>query len=129
MVVVLVVVLDPLYAKKGGAQNHCEDQAHNRGALAADLRAVNRNRHRETADDQDGGVDGAQSYVEVIAGADECRRIFKAIQRVRQEHPPKEHDFRDEKHPHPEGTRLALLLHVLEMMLQRRMRRMIVCCC
>jgi hypothetical protein len=44
--------------------------------------------------------------------------------------PPKKHDFGDEKNPHAERARLALLLHVFEMVLQRRMmRRVIVVSC
>ena len=61
MVVVLVVVLDRFDPQKRRAQNHRQDQTDDRIALFADLRAVDGHRHRETADDQDGGVDGAQA--------------------------------------------------------------------
>ena len=42
------------------------------------------------------------------------------IERVGKKHPAKEHDFGDQKNPHAERASFALLLHVLEMVLQRR---------
>jgi hypothetical protein len=66
----------------------------------------------------------------VIAGADEGRRILRAVERVGEKHAAEEHDLRHEKDPHAERARLALLLHVFEMVLQPRvmMHRVFVGC-
>jgi hypothetical protein len=65
----------------------------------------------------------------VIAGADKGAGVLITIERVGQEHAAKEHDFRDQKYPHSQRARFTLLLHVLEMVLQRRVRGVFVSCC
>jgi hypothetical protein len=93
------------------------------------LGAEDRHRHREAADNQHYRVYRAEFDVEVIAGCGESFPILVAKQRVRQKHATEEHYFGDEKYPHTERTRFALLLHVREMVLQRRMRGVFVSCC
>ena len=66
--------------------------------------------------------------VQVIAGRGEGGRILVAIDRVGQKQPAKEHDLSDEKNPHAQRAGFALLLHVLEMVLQRAVRPGFVCC-
>src|SRR5204863_2107076 len=106
-----------------------QNQTDDRSSAAADLSAPHRHGHCKAADDKDGGVDGAERYIEVVTGANESCRILRAIKRVSEEHATEEHDFGDEKHPHPERARFALLLHVFKMVLQRGMvRRVLVSC-
>src|SRR6185436_4321767 len=72
---------------------------------------------------------GAERNVEVITGANEGCRILGPVERVGEEHAAEEHDFGDEAHPHAERARLALLLHVFKMVLQRRMMRRVFVSC
>ena len=129
MISILVVILDRLYAEERRAQNHCQDQTKNRALSFSDLRRVNSHRHGKAADDQYAGIDRAEPDVQVIAGGRERYRILIAIERVSEEHPTKKHDLGHEKHPHAERPRFTLLLHVLEMVLQRCVvRRVFVSC-
>ena len=128
MVVVFIVIFNGLDSQERGAQNHRQDQTHDRRPALANLRAVDSHGHRETAHDQDSRIDGAELDVQVVAGANECRRILAAIERVSQEHAAEEHDLGNEKYPHAQRARLSLLLHILEVMAQRRMRSVIVSC-
>ena len=60
----------------------------------------------------------------VIAGRGKVGRILRAIKRVGKKHPAEEHDFGDQENPHAQRARLALLLHILEVVLQRRVARL-----
>ena len=57
----------------------------------------------------------------MITGGSEGLRIFRAVKRIGEEHATKKHDLGDQENPHAERSRLALLLHILEMVLQCRM--------
>ena len=121
MVFVFLVILNRLDAQERQTQNNRQHQGNDLRPALADLRAVNGHRHRKTAEDQHGGVDGAECDVEVIAGNGESFREFRTIERVGEKHPAEEHDFGDQEHPHAERSGLTLLLHVLKMVLQRGM--------
>ena len=92
----------------------------------AGLRRAHAERHRQRADDQDDGVQRAPEDVQVVAGLLECRRRGAAVDQVRHEQPAEEHDLGDEEHPHAERRRLGLLLHVVEVVLQLRVVRVLV---
>jgi hypothetical protein len=64
----------------------------------------------------------------MVTGGGECFRILIAIEGVSQKHPTEKHNFGDQEHPHSQGARLTLLLHVLKMVLQRRVARFMVDC-
>ncbi len=68
MVHIFRVILNRLDAEERQTQNNSQHQGNDLRSALADLRAVNGHRHREAAENQHGGVDGAESDVEVIAG-------------------------------------------------------------
>ena len=49
----------------------------------------------------------------------------RPVDDVGHEQPAEEHDFGDQEDPHAERRRLVLLLHVVEVMLQLRMVRVV----
>ena len=81
--------------------------------------AVNGHGHRKTTEDQHGCIDGAEFDVEVIAGNCECFR-YGAIERVGEKHSAKNMISVTRNTPHAQSSGLALLLQILEVMLQRR---------
>src|SRR6266849_479749 len=56
----------------------------------------------------------------MIAGGGKSCRILGAIKGVSKKHCTEKHYFGDKKNPHAKRARLALLLEVLKVMLQRR---------
>src|SRR5438132_6218765 len=120
-VCVLRVILDALNSQERQTENHCHYQEDDRQATLAHLRVVHRQRHSQTAENQHPGIDSSQFDIQMIAGG--CKRcwIGRAINDVGQEHAAEKHYFSDKKNPHSQRARLSLLLHVLEMVLQRRM--------
>src|SRR6266478_5934118 len=56
----------------------------------------------------------------MIAGGSKSCRILGAIKRIGKKHRTEKHYLGDEKYPHAKRARLALLLEVLKVMLQRR---------
>ncbi len=68
-------------------------------------------------------IGAAPRFVQVMAGFLERARVGPAVHQVGHEQAAEEHDFGDEEHPHPEGRRLELLVHVIEVMLELRMMR------
>ena len=93
-----------------------EQQADDQHPAPADLRGVHRQRHGQAAGEQDGGVDGAEADVELVAGVGERRRVQRAVDDVGGEQAAEEHDLGDQEHPHAERRRLVLLLGVVELM-------------
>ena len=116
------MILDRFDPKKRQSQDYRQHEANDRIAPLANLRAKHSHGHREAADDQNDCVGSAQLDVEVIARRCKRCRILITIERIGQEHSAKEHNLSDEKHPHAERARFALLVHVLEVMLQRAVR-------
>src|SRR5882724_11995781 len=64
----------------------------------------------------------------MIAGGGEGRGIFGAIKRIGKKHPTEKHNLGDQENPHAQRARLALLLEVLEVMLQRRVACLVFNC-
>ena len=99
---------------------------HLRPGRQAGLRGAHRQRHRQRAEDQDRRVEGAPADRQVVAGFLEGLRRRRAVDDVGHEQAAEEHDFGDQEHPHAERRRLDLLLHVVEVVLQLRMDRVLV---
>src|SRR5439155_19084456 len=78
-----------------------------------------RQRHGQAAANQNGGIEGAQEDIEMLAPRYKPRRIGGAIHRIPHEQPTKEHDLGQEKGPHPEAGGLMLLCQVVKLMGQR----------
>jgi hypothetical protein len=129
MVFILVVILPGLNSKERQTQDQCRNQTENLGALLTDLCEIHSHRHRETAEDQDDSVERSQREIEVVTRGRKSGRKLRTVERVSQEHAAEEHDLGHEKHPHSQRARLTLLLHVLEMVLQRAMVVRFRCCC
>jgi hypothetical protein len=114
------VILDGFNPEERQTQHYSQYQANDLIALLTNLGTVNGQRHRKAAQDQDNCIDRSQSQIEVVAGGGKVGRKLRSIERVGKKHPAKEHEFGDEKNPHAESASLALLLHVLEVVLERR---------
>jgi hypothetical protein len=56
----------------------------------------------------------------VIAGRGKVGGKLGAIERVGKKHPAEKHEFGDQENPHAEGAGLTLLLHILKVVLERR---------
>src|SRR6185295_12788445 len=78
---------------------------------------------------QDACIDRSKRDVEVITRGGKSSRKLRTVKRVSQEHPAEEHDLGHEKHPHSQRSGFALLLHILEMVLQRAVAVRFRCCC
>src|SRR6266550_1457536 len=64
----------------------------------------------------------------MVAGGSKSCWILGAIKRVGKKHCTEKHDLGDEKNPHTKRARLALLLEVLKVMLQRRVACLVFNC-
>src|SRR6266404_5756114 len=64
----------------------------------------------------------------MIAGRGKSCRILGAIKRIGKKHRTEKHYLGDEKYPHAKRARLALLLEVLKVMLQRRVACLMLNC-
>jgi hypothetical protein len=64
----------------------------------------------------------------VITGGGKFQRILGTVKRIGEKHATKEHDFGSQKNPHAKRSRLALLLQILEVVLQRRVTGSVVRC-
>src|SRR5204863_5497860 len=117
----LAVVLDAFDAEKRRAEDHRDDEKHHQHLALAELRGVDRQRHRQAAGDEHNGVDGAERDVELVAGGGEGVGIPAPVDGVRGEQAAEEEHFGDQKHPHAERRRLALLREAVELMGERRM--------
>ena len=110
--------LDP---EERGAEDHRDhDEEHDLRALAG-LRGVHRQRHRQRAEDEHRGIDGAGQNGDFAAGQGERIRVPAAIDHVGHQRAAEEQDLGEEEHPHAEDRRLGLLLEALEVMRERRM--------
>ncbi len=116
----LIVIFIGLHAEEGAAQQQSQNQEQHDQILFPDRRRkVHRQRHRQTAADQHGRIGRADQEIGLVAGRGERRRIGLPVHEIRQEQAAEEHDFGDQKHPHPDRRSVLLLLRVLEMMLER----------
>src|SRR4030095_10008237 len=118
-----VVVLVSFYPQKGQAEKLSEHQKGDQVPPIPDLRKIDRQRHRQAADDQDNRVEKAELPFQVRARSFKGLRVLSPIQDVRQKQPAKEHHFGDQKRPHPERSSFALLLYIVKVM-----RKPAVCC-
>src|SRR2546421_10667265 len=121
---ILLAILHPFDSQKCETQQQRDSQKDNLRATLPDLSVIDRQRHRHTATDEHYRVDGSEPDVKVITRGSEGRRVFRAKDRVGEKQPAEEHDLLREKDPHPNRASLALLLQVIEMVRQRRLRVM-----
>src|ERR1041384_2331275 len=128
MVNIFVVILLGLNPKERQTQDQCRNQAENLRTPLADLCEVHSHGHRETTQDQNSSVQRSKRKIEVVTRRRKSCRVLRSIERVSQKHPAEEHDFGHEKHPHSQRTCFTLLLHVLEMVLQRAVAVRFRCC-
>src|SRR6185312_12675559 len=75
-------------------------------------------RHRQAAANQHSSVRAAQSDVHEVTGGGERLRVHIAINGVAAKHAAEEHDFGQQKYPHPQRGRFELLFDGIEMMAQ-----------
>src|ERR1044072_7030189 len=92
MIVPLGFIFDSLDPQKSQTKNQRQYQTQDLRPTITHLREIDSHRHRET----------------------------QPVELQSQKHPAKKHDSGDEEDPHAERARLPLLLHVLKMVLQRR---------
>src|SRR5262249_37882177 len=81
-----------------------------------ELRAAHRQRHGEARANENAGIDGSQRDVELMAAGDEGFGKLGPVKHIGGEEPAEEHDLRDQKDPHPQGRRFALLPVAVEVM-------------
>src|SRR5262245_15031246 len=82
---------------------------------------MDRERHRQTAGDEDRGIGSTQRDVELVAGDGESVWIPGTVDRISSEQTAEEQYLGDQKHPHAQRGGLALLPQILEVVRQRRM--------
>ena len=73
----------------------------------AHLRCAHRQRYRQAAADQDGGVDRPSADLSAPASGGKLVGIRPAINQVSAEHAAEEHDFRHQKQPHAQRGGIA----------------------
>ena len=123
VLVKLVRVLDALDAEEHAAEDHRQRDENHDPLARVQLRRVHRERHRQAAADEHGGVDGSERDVEVMARGRERCGIPHPVDRVDDEQRAEEQNFGQQKHPHPERRGLLLLVEVVEVVRERRMMR------
>src|SRR5215469_11752138 len=117
----LIVVLDGFNPKKDAAQaDGCDEEENQQHALPS-LCAPNRHGHRKTGADEHSGIRGTQRYVGGAAGGHERVVVHVAVNQISSEEAAEEHDFSDEEDPHAEAGGIALLIHGVKVVTQRRM--------
>ena len=120
-----MVVLVSLHAEEREAQ---DDGRRHEGDLnfrrAPRLRRPDGERHRQARSDEHGGVEGADLPVEVVAGGHEGFGVLHSVDEVCEEQPAEEHHLLRDEDPHAERAGLALLFEVVELVRQRRVRRL-----
>src|ERR1700730_340408 len=127
--IVFVFVLDCLDSQERQAEQYSENQEKNLQLSLADLRAINRHGHCQAAANQDDCVHRAKGKVKVIAGGGKGFPVLPTIERVSKKHPAEEHDLGNQEHPHAKRAGVALLLHVLEMVLEPWVVYFVFSCC
>ena len=110
----VVVVFGEFEDEKENAQGEGRDQEQDEGQAFSLPCGVDRHCHRQAAGQQDAGVDRAEPVVGLLAAHREGIRVDVPQDRVGQEQAAEEQQFGDQKHPHPERRRLALLVGVVE---------------
>src|SRR5687767_2828657 len=117
-VVVLIGVFDDLHTKKYGTEEHRQQDQYHLNVPVPFLRVVDRERHRQAADDEHECIQSAPESVEVITAGRERHRELRAKHQVHGEQTAEEHDLLHKEHPHPDRDALFLLLHVFELVLK-----------
>ena len=110
----LLGVLEILDDKERRAEQDRENQVDDLADPRSRLRRADREHHRERAADQDGRVEAAHAHIQMVAGRRPRIRVPVAVQDVGHEQAAEEHDFGDQKHPHPQRGRFELLVHAVE---------------
>ena len=100
MVLELFLVLEVLDDQEHEAERHREKNPDDCRPLFAGLRGTNRERHRQAAADEHGGVERAEDDVQLAAGLGPCHRVPDAVERVGEEQSAEEQHFGDEEQPH-----------------------------
>ena len=118
MVLELFLVLEVLDDQEHEAERHREENPDDCRPLLAGLRGTNRERHRQAAADEHGGVERTEDDVQLAAGLGPRHRVPDAVEHVGEEESAEEQHFGDEEQPHPERCRLVLLLQRVEVMLE-----------
>src|ERR1019366_10568271 len=96
------IVLVRFDAQEDSAKNHRGDQEQDEGAAVAGLRRAHRERHRETAAEQDDGIRGAEANVQNMTAALKRGKIEPAINGVGGEKSAKKHNFSGQEKPDSE---------------------------
>ena len=123
--IVFVGVFDRLDAEKRRTEDHRQQDQDDLHIPVAFLRVVNRQRHRQAADDQDERIQAAPERVEMITAGGKRHRELRTEDQIRRKQPAEEHDLLHEEHPHPDRDALFLLPHVFELVLKTRLVVMI----
>src|SRR2546423_14286449 len=122
---IFLAVLESLHAEERQTQKH---RRRHEGDLAfgraARLRGPDGERHRQARSDEHGGVEWADLPVEVVAGGPEGLGVLHTVDEVGEEEPAEEHHLLRDEDPHAERAGLALLFEVVELVRQRRVRRL-----
>src|SRR5207302_2264924 len=115
MVVEFLLVFDDLDAEEDAAESKRGNQKTGDQRFLADLRGPNGHGHGQAAQDEHGGVDGAEFDVQGVAAYAESGEVFVAVYGVGQEHAAEEQNFGDQKDPHAQGGGFLLLLQGLKL--------------
>src|SRR5438552_5332999 len=107
-------ILDALDHEERDAKRQRGAEQQHRPAAPPDRRRADRERHREAAGQQHGGVDRSEREIRVPAGCREGLREAQARHEIAEEEHAKEQRLGGEKHPHAEIASLALLIPVAE---------------
>src|SRR5580704_5953666 len=114
----LFVILDSLKTQEYASQYQGQDQKRDNRLLLSKLRGAHCQDHGEAAANQDARVDGADGYVHEMAGGGERLRVHVAIHGIAAKHSAEEHDFGEQKYPHPQRGGFHLLGSIVKVMLQ-----------
>ena len=109
IVVKLVRVFDVLDAQKIKAEEERQAEKDRQLPFLVRLRAIHRNRHRATAQDENHRIDRAPGCVEVLAAEGEKFRAIPSKNRIQTEQPSEQQHFRTQKQPHAEFCGFKLL--------------------
>src|SRR5579863_4920555 len=113
-----LVVFHRFDAQENPAKDHRGDQKQDEGATIPGLSGPHRERHGETAAEQDDSIRGAQPNIQNVAAALKRGEIEPAINGVGGKQPAEEHDFGDQENPDSQGVGVLLLLQILKLVRQ-----------
>src|SRR5919109_33033 len=118
MIIDLRFIFEIFDDQKDQTQQQCNGQEEDQPLPVAQLRIVDRHRHRQAAENQHDRVGASERYIEKMATVRKASRIGCPIDRISQEQSAEKHDFGEEEEPHPDRSGLFLLLHRNEVMSQ-----------